>query len=317
MATVVTRTIGTGGDYTTLQSWEDASPANLVTADEIWRGTVFNQELTQTLTISGQTTDATRYVELTTAAGASFMDHVDKATNPLRYNASVGAAITGSAPYGTRVSVTTAHTRISKLQFGTLSPGPTTAVNFNAASTIVENVIIESSGGCTVGGSSGIARNVFLLRINSGGASIGIGNNGSLLNCTAVRPSNHGNATWGIINNYTSITVKNTAIFGVTNFASVSFTGNNNASNGTIGWGTSNQASLTYADQFVTPSDSGGTQDFRLKTGANLIDTGADLTSDGVTTDIIGTTRSGTYDIGAWEVASSGGAVFTPRVIFM
>jgi hypothetical protein len=124
------------------------------------------------------------------------------------------------------------------------------------------------------------------------------------LNCTFVRPSNLGNTTWGITNNYTSITIKNTGIFGVSNFASVSFTGNNNASNATIGWGTDNQASLTYADQFEEPSSASGTQDYRLKTGAALVDNGADLSGSGVTTDIVGTARGATYDIGAWEVAS-------------
>ena len=38
MPTTTTKTIGSTGDYSTLQAWEDACPANLVTADEIWRG---------------------------------------------------------------------------------------------------------------------------------------------------------------------------------------------------------------------------------------------------------------------------------------
>ena len=44
MATTVVKTIGTGGDYSTLQSWEDACPADLVSADQIWQGRVKNQE---------------------------------------------------------------------------------------------------------------------------------------------------------------------------------------------------------------------------------------------------------------------------------
>jgi len=308
MPTTVTRTIGPTGDYSTLQAWEDACPANLVTADEIWRGEVQNTEITGSsgnlLTISGQTTDATRYVELTAVAGASFADDANKTTNPLRYNASVGAAIKNSAPYGTVIVISTAHTRVSRLQLSNGTIGPTRTIDVTGANSVLDQVIVETNANGLLGGANGIARNVFVQR--DGGSPIaGIGNGGSLLNCTLVRPSNLGNTTWGLINNYTTITVRNTAIFGVNNFSSVSFIGNNNASNTTIGWGTSNQASLTYADQFENPSKSGGTHDFRLKTGSALIDNGADLSGSGVTTDIVGTARGATYDIGAWEVEAS------------
>lgn len=303
MPAIVVNTIGTGGDYTTLQAWEDACPANLVSADQIWRGEVLNQELAQTLTIAGQTTDATRYVELTAQAGASFADHADKETNPLRYNASVGAAISASAPYGTAVTITTPHTRVSRLQFADGTVGPTRAINIDGTSTLLDQCIIRTAVTCGLAGSSGTVRNVFLQ--SNGGNVFAVGTNTSVLNCTFVRPINLGNTTWGITNNYTSITIRNTAIFGVSNFASVSFTGNNNASNATIGWGTDNQASLAYADQFEEPSSASGTQDYRLKAGATLIDNGADLSANGVTTDIVGTARGATYDIGAWEVAAS------------
>jgi hypothetical protein len=308
MPAIVVNTIGTGGDYTTLQAWEDACPANLVSADQIWRGEVLNQELAQTLTIAGQTTDATRYVELTAQAGASFADHADKETNPLRYNASVGAAISASAPYGTAVTITTPHTRVSRLQFADGTVGPTRAINITSTSSLLDQCIIRTAVTCGLAGSSGTVRNVFLQ--SNGGNVFAVGTNTSVLNCTFVRPSNLGNTTWGITNNYTSITIRNTAIFGVSNFTSISFTGNNNASNATIGWGTSNQASLAYADQFEEPSSASGTQDYRLKAGATLIDNGADLSASGVTADIVGTARGATYDIGAWEVATASGTTY-------
>jgi hypothetical protein len=309
MATTVTKTIGPTGDYSTLQAWEDACPANLVTADEIWRGEVQNTEITGSngnlLTISGQTTDATRYVELTAVAGASFADHANKTTNPLRYNASVGAGIKNSAAYGDVVVVSTNYTRISRLQFSDAEPGPTRALQVTGTNCVLDQLIIETRSNPSLGGSDSVARNIFLLnRTNSPLAAIATG--GSILNCTFVRPSNAGNTTWGLVNNYTSITIRNTAIFGVDNFASVSFTGNNNASNATIGWGTSNQASLTYADQFEEPSAASGTQDFRTKAGAAFIGNGADLSGSGVTTDIVGTARSTPYDISAWQATSSG-----------
>jgi hypothetical protein len=47
--------------------------------------------------------------------------------------------------------------------------------------------------------------------------------------------------------------------------------------------------------------------DFSLVAGSPAIDVGTDLSGFGVTTDIAGTTRSGTYDIGAFEYAAAGG----------
>ncbi len=119
MPTTITETIGSGGDFTTPALWEAALPANLVTADEIRVGEQLNEEFSGSgnqLTIAGQTTDATRYVVYTAAAGASFADNANKLTNELRYNASNGAGIRGTSYYSTAVVVTTDYTRITRLQ---------------------------------------------------------------------------------------------------------------------------------------------------------------------------------------------------------
>jgi len=42
MPTTTVKVIGTSGDYTTIQGWEDACPANIVTTDEIWEGQLKN-----------------------------------------------------------------------------------------------------------------------------------------------------------------------------------------------------------------------------------------------------------------------------------
>ena len=69
MPTTVVKSIGTTGrDYSTLQAWEDACPANLVSDDKIWKGECYNDsEFTSGLHVSGITTDSTRYVWLTAA----------------------------------------------------------------------------------------------------------------------------------------------------------------------------------------------------------------------------------------------------------
>ena len=95
---MTTHSIGTTGrDYSTLQAWEDACPANLVTDGNIWRGECYNDsEFSSSgtlVTIAGITTDATHYVELTTATGHSFQDHADVRTNALKYNQSNGVGL--------------------------------------------------------------------------------------------------------------------------------------------------------------------------------------------------------------------------------
>lgn len=68
------------------------------------------------------------------------------------------------------------------------------------------------------------------------------------------------------------------------------------------GWGTSGQTSVTSSD---FENVSSGTEDFRIKSGSTkLIDTGAG--SVGTGSDVVGTTRGSTYDIGAWEFSSGG-----------
>ena len=96
--TTVSRTIGISGYYATAQEWNDDAPANLITSNVVWEGLLLNQahtgpSLTPALIMNGSTADAGHYKHLTAAPGASFADHVNRRTNPLRYNNAVGAAI--------------------------------------------------------------------------------------------------------------------------------------------------------------------------------------------------------------------------------
>jgi len=71
--TVVTRSIGTAArNYSTIAAWETAEQGNLVTLNEIHRGEMYNDSvfnLTATVLIDGATTDITRYMHLSVAAG--------------------------------------------------------------------------------------------------------------------------------------------------------------------------------------------------------------------------------------------------------
>lgn len=317
MPTTVTKTIGSTGDYTTPQAWEDACPANLVTNDEIWRGECQNQEFSSSstiLTIAGQTTDATRYVVLTTVSGASFIDHADKLTNALRYNASNGAAMTTSVTYAHGVVVSTSYTRISKLQIRATGNTSYGAISLGS-NCLIEQTIIDGQTGAASLNSNSKAINCLAISRSTdanvaGFATPNFGTGVECYNCTAIKPSDIGTYGRAFQTSYGSMTIKNCAGLGFTSFygvygGSAGASGNNNASTTTISFGTSNQESLTYADQIEQPNATTGL-DCRTKSGADLIDTGADLSASGVTTDIVGTARGATYDIGVWEYAAAG-----------
>lgn len=111
--------IGTGGTYTTIQSWEDACPADITAAgtNEDWIGECKNQNfsLSSVINIGGSTTDTTHKYILRCESGASFKDHADKATNPLRYDISYGASISNSST-NTLLQTTGENVQIQDLQ---------------------------------------------------------------------------------------------------------------------------------------------------------------------------------------------------------
>lgn len=318
MPTTISSTIGTGGDYSTLQSWENDCPANLVTADQIWEGKLKNQEFTNTstpLTIAGQTTDATRYIILTTDIGASFSDNVNKLTNPLKYNASNGAAIRQSAGYGgPAMSVSTAYTRVSKIQLSAPS-GLDSGSTISGSNFRMDDCI--SSGrhnGCVYTGASGIFRNCLFIstaspRNDSGGITNTFSGNVTAYNCTSVTyAASPAPLSAAFRNDYGTLLLYNCAGFGFSHFVknqSLSGSSTHNASDKTILAGSNNQASLIYADQFENITS--GSHDYRVKIGATLTSNGTDLSGSGVTTDIVGTSRSVPYTIGAWQVVTSSG----------
>jgi hypothetical protein len=132
------------------------------------------------------------------------------------------------------------------------------------------------------------------------------------VNNTIARPADltaSGNAL-GLLGGSGVSTITNCALYGFTNSSvdNTHFAGSNNSSNVAIGFGTSNQASKTYANQFQNTSDA--TRDFREKAGADLFNTGVTDTTN-APIDIAGTSRpqSTAYDIGCWELIVASTAV--------
>ena len=320
MATTVVKTIGTGGDYSTLQAWEDACPANLVSADQIWQGKVKNQVFSASgtlLTISGTTVDSTHYVELTTDTGASFLDNASVRTNALRYNESNGAAIKITGAWANAVIISQNYTRISKLQFAGTSTGggaraPLDIGNAGAAANCdVDSCIFESYsagvsgvaiGSVSIYGANTIRNSLVIQRKNSNTALIAqLSAGASAYNCTFA--SIGGTVDSGLFAQYGSGILKNVYVGGATapKSGSASFTITTCHTSATAsGWTTTAQSTSTFEN--ITD----GTHDFRLKTGSGLIDVGT-TDSTNAANDISGTARSGAYDVGAWEYVSAVG----------
>lgn len=315
MPTTVVSSIGTTGrDYSTLQAWEDACPANLVTDDKIWKGECYNDSpFTAGLVISGQTTDSTRYVWLTCAAGQSFADHASVRSNPLVYDQSKGVGIevgAGGATAHYIINGSTAHTLIERLQVNRTNAtgydyGATIGLVSGSPQLVRDCICAVTGGGASRPilhvGLGTVVNTLAYATVNAVGAVMVI--SAAMLNCTVIGLS--GSSTYGLQGSYHSGTVKNCAIFGFTtpDFAVNGSGCSYNATDAASIVGTSSLTSQTFANCFEST-----TADFRLKAGSPLIDAGnTDATN--APNDITGTARDATTDgdIGAWEYTAGGG----------
>lgn len=306
MATTIVKTIGTGGDYSTLQAWEDACPANLVSADQIWQGRCKNQEFVMggtVLTISGVTVDATHYVELTTDAGASFRDHANAATNPLRYDATKGAGIRTTNAYGKPIYNQLSYTRISNLQVQNHSSSVNFAVFFDSLSNTMENCIIEGWNTPLSTGDVNDFVNVAVIKKSAGGNIVRASYGLNAYNCTFVVPSDVAAADYGVYGIYggKTATLKNCAILGATTAVSLSATLSVTTCATDQAAPPTGFSTVTYANCFENSTNAA--TDLRLKAGSPLANSGTTDATYSVT-DIIGTTRA-SFDVGVHELTAS------------
>jgi len=305
--TIVANSIGSGKTYTTVALWEADGDINLVTEDKIWKGEVYGELVSSaTTTLSGATTDSTRYKWLTAASGESFADNANKLTNALYYNASNGAALRQTSLYTDHLTISENYAVVSKLQIKNASTAGGYTVHANATNVTIRDCIIQSSGySNTIRVSTSTAQiiNSLIVSTNGGDGIRGYYAALEARNCTVIRIS--GGSPTGIAVSGSSSKALNCAIFNFSTIHSGTFASGsgNNATNGASAPGSSNQTSLTFADQFES-----STNDFRAKgTGSLPLNGVADstYTSD---LDIVGQTRStSTPTIGCWEYISSGG----------
>lgn len=320
-----TSTIGSSSrDYATPALWI-ASLVTIGTLTEQEIGDCYNDsEFTVTTAISftGFVPASGKEAILKAASGQGFADHANAQTNAPRYNQSNGVGIRTTTSYIQVISMTLDYIIIRGLQIKNDGTGNSDGTTYNnetgATHSEVSRCILET----TSNSNPFIARmrtgifvsNICVMHRSAGGSGVTVDYAGTLvvIGNTVVRPSDKTAAGSGFHAFSGTTTLTNNAIFGFTNSVSNTsrFAGTNNCSDVTLGFGSSQFESKTYANQFVNTA--AATLDLRIK------DTSADLYNNGATsatydaTDIVNTARPQgvAYDIGAWELVVASGNLF-------
>lgn len=297
-------------DYSTLQAWEDACPANLVTADQRWIGECYDQgTFTGRVTVSGQTTDATRYVILRCATGASFADKAGVRTTALTYNESNGVSINPNGLSDSAVRVDTQFTQIDGLQIRDRSAYANASLALRAANTKAKRCIFYTAlnnAAVVLQNSSADLINC-LLEVAGASPTYAINHFGRAFGCTIVRIGSAGGTA--VMSEYSSTVLKNCAVFGFSTFSAAATAAGSdyNATDlSSASTGSHNATSLTYASQFTNSAS-----DYRAASGGGLHAGTPDSTN--TPADITSTTRDLTTPwIGCWENVAAPGGTFNP-----
>lgn len=324
---IITSTIGTSGrTYSTLQSWEDAVPANAVTAGNSYVGECYNDsEFTGTaplLTIAGTTTDSTHTITLKCASGQSFYNHASKLTNQLKYDASKGVGIKSSGGFFDHtVVINSQWVTLDGLQIYGTSTANGAVIHNLADNTIVKNCIVYTIDTSTYGvinstGASATFVNNLIIHAGAtttSSTAISIPGGGSIIACTAVRIGSGGSAT-GYGRGYSTPLIRDCAAFGFDKFGrDTTGTGGYNCTDLASGDtpGSNNIYSKIFASQFTDITNTSA-MDFRVKAGADLINAGTRDATNTADLDIVNSARSTTTPtIGAWEYSSGGVASYS------
>lgn len=328
MPTVVTKSIGSAGgrDYSTLQSWADALPANLVSGDTQQNGEVYNDsEFTGTgvvyiCNIPHATTDATRFIDLYAASGQSFQDNANVRTNALKYNVSNGVGIRKTDNYTGCIKVGSQYTRVRRLQLkhdtGTLGNQYVLQIisgNGTADFSFGKDLVIEagSSPASAVNSWQSIMVNILSIGLDSSaGGSLGDTDNASTwIGCGAVRCADKTAGGTAFLANYGTNVLQSCYCFGFSTATGGSGTwggaSKNNATNLASGLpGSSNQHSVTYNQTTPFTDANLSTRDLRSIASTSLAANGF-LDATNAPNDISGTARTATPTIGVWEIASA------------
>jgi hypothetical protein len=311
MATERVRTVkSSGGDYPTLSAWEAGEQADIVALDEIRTAECYSFEDTTSLIISGWTTDATRFIKVTTPTG----ERHDGKWNASKYRMSF-SGVTG-------INFNEPYVYLEGIQFQMSESGSTARTILLIGSVGAGNIYIDkcilrqnpaSAGtGSIVGFANSDAATTVVIRNTlfydfRQGTGRGVSVNPGLvfvLNCTAHNCDEAFRRASGTITARNCLANDSTDGFVGTFDAASNYNASDVASDAP-GANSRNGASGTAS--FV---DEAG-DDFHLASGdTNCKDLGEDLSgaTHGFTDDVDGNTRSGSWDIGFDEIASAGGS---------
>jgi hypothetical protein len=322
-------------DYNSVKAYLDAMPADLTAvAAGTWDAEIYNQGGAVPLGQTSQyvktvTTDASHPLQWYAATGHSIFDDTD---NPMRYDASLGAAIEGSVGYSKLIAITTKYFSLSRLQLRNTSVDSQGCIQIShpgsAATLVVEGNVFSTApantnynhvlffGSSYTGGSLSFSNNVVISENGKGwGAFLYNCAGNAAYNNTFILRGTAATGTTGLYTEYNSATAKNNVFMGwlkpidADNSSRWAADGHNATDQSSwptnAGTQTGSLTSIPFTtDTFVSVTS--GSEDYNLAAASDLIDAG---TSSGTpTTDAYGRDRS-TNDIGASEYTTSGTAV--------
>lgn len=310
---IVERTIGDGTrNYQTIAAWIAACPT-LTTTNQIWKGLIYKEgngatEWAETMDFSSASgkTDADRFLWIEPASGQGFLDNANKLTNALRYNNANGVGNVGqfgSVYYANNGG----HSLVRGLQLKNKATPSGSGAFLNLSQCIIDLGSNAEPLGSDFGG-FGLTNCLVYSNISSTSLIWARGQSYSLDNCTFYNTGSA--ARFGRSSGLNNLTVKNSTIFGYTLDAADVSAFNAAASTYNVtdlaafSWAaTGNLVSKVASNQFT--SITAGSEDFRIKAGADVINAGIRDQTNTNDLDIVGSARSiTTPTIGAWEFPS-------------
>lgn len=293
------------------------APASLVAKDWIWQGELYkegpgpNGEWNSAST--GQfyaTTDATRYHVLRAASGQSFYDNANRLSNALRYNPANGVAASNG--------VDTVNGNNTLVYFDKLQLKVGTLKNFGGGTFNFSNCIFEAT---LIHQGVNVYNSLFVYKTATSAIDDYFASspqNASFINNTFVcLAAGNTNYAFPLTSNYASGNIfRNCAVYGFGGLVKSTEIGKINAaqstynvSDNTFLWtATGNIGSTTFANQFQNITS--GSEDLRVKFGANLINAGIRDQTYTNDLDIVGSARSiaappNGPTVGAWEFTTT------------
>lgn len=317
MVTTTTSSIGaTGRDFTDPQSWETSRGGDLVTGDRLEIGEMFNDATFTGITLfAGNTTDATRFMRLTVAAGERHPGKGD-GSGVLIDPTSDGHAIELSTPF----------TEIIGLEIKDWTGNHNEGIFLNSTGLLVLDCIVHDGADSNAGGitsenrpMSAAVRNsiVYDTGRHGIGAHDDTGSGVGTIDIEHCAVRNCGLSTSGFglgaRSQASNATVRVTDSISMDQVNGSDYLNEDAASNFNLdsdntAVGANSIHNKTASDQFVNITQ--GSEDYHLKSGADALDVGTTLAQ--VPTDIDGDARpqGSAVDMGADELLAVSRRIF-------